>query len=93
MDSVFETFDQFFNLSPEVKAKYAKQKITVQNVKPQNGWDSVEAERSVVLGNSLSYVHASIEELWISPPQKSELFIPLQEKKIKEVIHYHLHNL
>ena len=53
VDSVFETFDQFFNLSPEVKAKYAKRKITVQNVTPQNGWDAIEAERSVVLGNSI----------------------------------------
>ena len=50
---MFETFDQFFNLSPEVKAKYAKEKITAQNVKPQNGWDAVESERSVVLGNSV----------------------------------------
>ena len=48
---MFETFDQFFNLGPEVKAKYAKKKMTVQNVTPQNGWDAVEAERSVVLGN------------------------------------------
>lgn len=46
VDSVFETFDQFFNLSPEVKAKYAKRKITVQNVTPQNGWDAIEAERT-----------------------------------------------
>lgn len=49
VDSVFETFDQFFNLSPEVKAKYAKKKITVQNIIPQNGWDAVEVERFVNL--------------------------------------------
>ena len=47
VDSVFDTFDQFFNLSPEVKAKCAKKKITVQSVKPQNGWDAVEVERFV----------------------------------------------
>ncbi|KAL9984468.1 hypothetical protein ACROYT_G006762 [Oculina patagonica] len=35
------------NLSlPEVKAKYAKKKITSQNVTPQNGWDAVEVERT-----------------------------------------------
>ena len=56
VDSVFETFDQFFNLSPEVKAKYVKKKITVQNVTPQNGWDAIEAERSVVLDNSIYYI-------------------------------------
>ena len=50
---MFETFDQFFNLSPEVKAKYAKRKITVQNVLPQNGWDAVEVERFVVLSDSI----------------------------------------
>ena len=49
MDSVFETFDEFFNLSPEVKANYAKKKITSQNVTPQNGWDAVEKERFVRL--------------------------------------------
>jgi len=47
VDSVFDTFDQFFDLSPEVKAKYAKKKITVQSIKPQNGWDAVEVERFV----------------------------------------------
>ena len=47
VDSVFEIFDQFFNLSPEVKAKYAKKKITFQNIIPQNGWDAVEVERFV----------------------------------------------
>jgi len=50
---MFETFDQFFNLSPEVKAKYTKKKMTVQNVNPQNGWDAVEVERSVVLDDPM----------------------------------------
>ena len=40
VDLVFETYDQFFNLSPEVKAKYAKKVIT-----SANGWDAVERER------------------------------------------------
>lgn len=40
VDTVFETFDQFFNLSPEVKAKYAKTDVT-----SANGWDAVERER------------------------------------------------
>ena len=53
VDSMFETFDQFFNLSPEVKAKYTKKKMTVQNVNPQNGWDAVEVERSVVLDDPM----------------------------------------
>ena len=37
---MFETYDQFFNLSPEVKAKYAKTDI----ISP-NGWDALERER------------------------------------------------
>lgn len=45
---MFETYDKFFNLSPEVKAKYRKKKITSQNVSSQNGWDAVEAERYVI---------------------------------------------
>ena len=40
VETVFETYDQFFNLSPEVKAKYAKISIT-----SPNGWDAVERER------------------------------------------------
>ena len=44
VDSVFETYDQFFNLSPEVKAKYAKTKETLTN-----GWDSIEKERLILL--------------------------------------------
>lgn len=40
VNRVFETFDQFFNLSPEVKAKYAKTDVT-----SANGWDAVERER------------------------------------------------
>lgn len=52
---MFETYDQFFNLSPDVKAKYAKKKITSQNITPQNGWDAVEIERFVILYNSAKY--------------------------------------
>ena len=48
LDAVFETYDKFFNLSLEVKAKYRKKKITSQNVSSQNGWDAVEAERYVI---------------------------------------------
>jgi len=40
VDSVFETYDQFFNLSPELKAMYAKTDI----ISP-NGWDALERER------------------------------------------------
>lgn len=40
VDSVFKTFDQFFNLSSEVKAKYAKTEHSLTN-----GWDAVERER------------------------------------------------
>jgi len=39
VDSVFETYDQFFNLSPELKAMYAKTDI----ISP-NGWDALERE-------------------------------------------------
>ncbi|PFX20630.1 UPF0676 protein C1494.01 [Stylophora pistillata] len=46
LDAVFKTFDKFFSLSPEVKAKYAKKKITSQHVSSQNGWDAIEVERT-----------------------------------------------
>lgn len=39
VDVVFKTYDEFFNLSSEVKAKYAKTKGTLTN-----GWDAVEKE-------------------------------------------------
>ena len=45
---MYKIFDQFFNLSPDVKAKYAKKKITSQNVSSQNGWDAIEVERFVI---------------------------------------------
>lgn len=39
VDLVFKTYDEFFALSPEVKAKYAKTEATLTN-----GWDAVERE-------------------------------------------------
>ena len=62
MDSVFDTFDQFFNLCPEVKAKYAKKKISSQNVTPQNGWDAVEMERFVRFINNFICCISSVFE-------------------------------
>ena len=42
IDSVFETYDTFFNLHVQVKEKYAKKEGT-----SPNGWDAIERERWV----------------------------------------------
>ena len=42
IDSVFKTYDKFFELSPAVKQKYAK----IEGISP-NGWDALERERCV----------------------------------------------
>lgn len=42
IESVFETYDTFFNLHVQVKEKYAKQEGT-----SPNGWDAIERERWV----------------------------------------------
>ena len=44
VDLVFKTYDEFFALSPEVKAKYAKTEATLTN-----GWDAVERERFLLI--------------------------------------------
>lgn len=42
IESVFETYDTFFNLHVQVKEKYAKKEGT-----SPNGWDAIERERWV----------------------------------------------
>ena len=83
VDSVFETFDQFFNLRQEVKAKYAKKKMTVQNVNPQNGWDAVETERSVILGDFIWYLHSlgPLRSFEFYPLRKVKFLSPCKRKK------------
>ena len=41
IDTTFETYDKFFNLSIDVKKKYAKRTGTTL----KNGWDKLESER------------------------------------------------
>ena len=43
VDSAFQTYDKFFNLSLDVKQKYAKTEGT-----SPNGWDTLERERLVL---------------------------------------------
>ena len=43
IDSVFKTFDRFFELNQDVKEKYTKDKGT-----SSNGWDALERERFVI---------------------------------------------
>lgn len=42
IDTAFETYDKFFNLSLDVKQKYTKKTGTTKN-----GWDEFERERCV----------------------------------------------
>jgi len=42
IDFTFETYDKFFNLSPDAKQKYTKKTGTTKN-----GWDELERERCV----------------------------------------------
>ena len=49
IDSVFETYDTFFNLHVQVKEKYAKKEGT-----SPNGWDAIERERWVNIRLSIN---------------------------------------
>ena len=51
VDSAFQTYDKFFNLSLDVKQKYAKTEGT-----SPNGWDALERER-LVLTSALNQLH------------------------------------
>ena len=64
IDSVFETYDNFFNLSTDVKQKYAKKTGTTKN-----GWDELEREK-YVYSTLASTILASIN---VTKPMNSPL--------------------